>query len=67
MTNLEHVGALYIENQRLLGEYQKLLGLLQRVKDNEVRPEQISIDMEKSSWSIAMTGREFAESLADEK
>jgi hypothetical protein len=60
----EEIGKLYIENQRLLGEYQKLLGLVQRVKDGEVYLDQIQVDLAKISWSIAMNGAEFAAAIA---
>jgi len=63
MTPTENVGVLYMENQRLLEEYGKLLDLLQSVCDGNTPVEQVRIDREKLSWSIAMTGKEFAEAL----
>ena len=62
-TPIEQVGVLYTENQRLLEEYGKLLDLLQSVCDGNTPVEQVRIDREKLSWSIAMTGKEFAEAL----
>lgn len=59
MTPLEHVGTLYIENQRLLAEYQKLLELFNRVKSGEVRLEQVAIDLPGSKWSLMLTGNDL--------
>lgn len=66
MNPLEHVGALYIETQRLLGEYGKLLGLLQQAKDGEVQLDQIEIDHANSSWAIKMDGKQFAAAVSPE-
>jgi hypothetical protein len=63
MAPTEHVGVLYMENQRLLGEYGKLLDLLQSVCDGETPKEQVRIDRDNLTWSIEMTGKEFAEAL----
>ena len=65
-TALEHVGHLYIENQRLLGEYQKLLGLVEQIRVGDVKPEQVTVDLKEVSWSVAMTGAEFAEVINSE-
>jgi hypothetical protein len=62
-SELEHIGGLYCENRRLLDEYGKLLALLQQVKDGDVKPEQLIIDMDNLSWSLAMTGAQFAEAI----
>jgi hypothetical protein len=50
----EHVGALYIENRRLLGEYEKLLDLLQSVVDGITPREHVKIDKAAMSWSIVL-------------
>lgn len=63
MSQLEHVGALYIENQRLLEEYRKLLELMQRIKDGAVCINKVSVDMVGLNWSLAMTGEDLAEEL----
>ena len=63
MTPTEYVGVLHMENQRLLEEYGKLLDLMQSVCDGETPAEQVRIDREKLSWSLAMTGAEFAAAL----
>ena len=51
----ECIGNLYIENQRLLGEYQKLLGLVEQVCSDNVQPAQITVDSAALSWSLSMT------------
>jgi len=48
----EQIGQLYMENQRLLGEYGKLLDLLGKVCDGAVPTEQVRVDREKLSWAI---------------
>lgn len=62
MTTLEHVGSLYIENQRLLDEYRKLLALVGQIKTGDVKPESISIDAPKMSWAIALTANDLTQS-----
>ncbi len=47
-------GQLWLENQRLLAEYGKLLELFQRVLDGDQPPETIQIDLEKKSWAIVL-------------
>jgi len=66
MSPLEHVGTLYMENQRLLVEYGKLLALVQSVKDGKTQIEQVNIDLDKASWAIEMTGAQFAAAVAPE-
>jgi hypothetical protein len=65
MNQLEHIGTLYVETQRLLGEYQKLLGLVQQIKNGEVQPDRIRVDLERASWAIEITGPELAKAMAD--
>jgi len=62
-TPLEQVGELYIETRRLLAEYQKLLALVQDIRDGKVDPATVTVDMSGLSWSLAMTGQQFAEAL----
>jgi hypothetical protein len=64
MTDLEHVGSLYCENQRLLGEYRKLLALVQQIKGGDVKPEAVRVDLEKLTWAIEVTPSEFQEMVA---
>lgn len=66
MSPTEHVGLLYIENQRLLDEYRKLLALVQRAKDGEVRLEQIRVDVPMMTWAIEMTGPELQAAMSGE-
>ncbi len=47
-------GQLWLENQRLLEEYGKLLELFQRVLDGDQPAETIQIDLEKKSWAIVL-------------
>lgn len=61
MTTLEHVGNLYIENQRLLEEaqrwaveYKSLLSLVQRMVSGGVLPRDVSVDMDKQTWGIVL-------------
>jgi len=63
MTHLETIGSLYLETQRLLLEYGKLLDLVQRAKIGEVSLEQIEINPKEQSWSLTLTGKEFAEAM----
>jgi hypothetical protein len=63
MTQLEQIGELYLENRRLLGEYGKLLELVQRAKDGEVRLEQITVDLAGLKWAIVMTGEELTAAM----
>ena len=62
----EEIGKLYCENQRLLGEYQKLLGLLQRVKDGEVQVERVRVDLAGREWAIEEPGAVLAEETGPE-
>jgi hypothetical protein len=65
MNPVEHVGTLYIENQRLLAEYQKLLGLVQQIKEGKVHPENVSVDLAAISWSVEMTGEQLVKVMAE--
>ena len=53
----EEIGKLYCDNQRLLGEYRELLGLLQRIKNGEVQIEQVKVDLAKLKWAIEPEGQ----------
>ncbi len=54
MNPLEHVGNLYIENQRLLGEYRKLLELVDRIAAGDVPTSQVRVNMKDLSWEIVL-------------
>ena len=63
----EHVGQLYMENQRLLGEYGKLLDLLGNVCEGVVPPEQVRVDRDKLTWAIVIdAGKQASEEEAIE-
>jgi hypothetical protein len=47
-------GQLWLENQRLLAEYGRLLDLFQRVLDGDQPAETIKLDHEKKSWAIVL-------------
>lgn len=51
----EEIGKLYCEVQRLLAEYQKLLGIVQCIKAGEIQAEQIEVDLANSKWAIKTT------------
>ncbi len=59
MNPLEHVGNLYIENQRLLAEYRKLLVLIQQIKDGTTKPESVTVDIEKMTWALTLDASEL--------
>jgi hypothetical protein len=54
MNQLETVGSLYMETQRLLAEYRKLLELFQNVKDGGTPIEAIRLDLDKLTWAIVL-------------
>jgi hypothetical protein len=58
MMQLEHIGSLYIETQRLLSEYRSLLGLVARVASGDVLPSQIKVDEANVSWSLVLGSAE---------
>ena len=55
MNPYEEIGKLHCEVQRLLGEYRKLLGIVQCVKAGEIQAEQIEVDVANSAWAIKTT------------
>lgn len=58
MNALEHAGSLYIENQRLLAEYRKLLELIQRIKDESIPIDSVTVDCEKLTWNLTINPNE---------
>lgn len=59
----EHIGNLYVENQRLLDEYRKLLGLVERIGLGDIKPDQVAVDVENLNWSLQMTNEDPAEAV----
>ena len=59
MSQLEHVGSLYIENQRLLVEYQKLLGVVTQLSAGDIRPDQVLVNESDMSWSLTLDGKDL--------
>jgi len=61
VNQLEHIGALYVETQRLtdafnqqLAEYRKLLDLLSTVKADPSILETIRVNVEKQCWDFVI-------------
>jgi len=54
MNELEHIGRLYMETQRLLGEYGRLLDLLSRSLTDQGLRDTILVDAKTQSWSIVL-------------
>ncbi len=48
----ETIGTLYVEKQQLLGEYQRLLGIVEQMSLGHIRPDQVVVDMTAQSWSL---------------
>ena len=65
MNNLETIGSLYCDFQRLRQEYANLMELLQRAKNGEVTLAQIQLDHKAQTWALALTEQPLPEPASE--
>ena len=65
ISDREAIGTLFVEKQQLLGEYRKLLGLVEQISSGDIRPDQVAVDMESQSWAIVPASEDPPEAPPD--
>ncbi len=66
ISDREAIGTLFVEKQQLLGEYLKLLGIVEQMSMGHIRPDQVAVNMAEQSWVIVPASEDPPEAAPDD-